>query len=583
MKKIIALILTVLMVASMVPAMALVSSAEATTLTTVSNLYGTGAETWKDGSRDRFVTQFLIGYNTADNGGKTFQSILDEVGYTDGKWDTAAGKWGTPATCTKGRFDLTVTDLSKKVTVFKNITPGTVYKGGASNLFRMEVNDATPEGGKDFTIEVGNVYTLKLDIYVGDTLTYTSTATGYKFKTGTNEETNKIYKAGKAIEPTPTFVYDAYGSPVTVPGADWKHFPFSDGAWFESHQSFGIYLCAGFAKTYIPEDSTVNLAKCRAKVAYSNGLVEDHALVATGATLDHTVDNVECTLFRIKFDQMPKAGEYANTKVTVYLPAAENGGEDKTLFVTGGDGFTIKSPGNGGENEYDPLAVVVTNNSKIVLTADKETVPAGDTFTVKMDIKDLPSVGVNGWSVKLGYDKTLVEPVSFEAGKAGTTAILGGMNVTNGEVYGVIPGADGTGVVNYTENFTAGTITFRALADAKVGETAQITGEVTEYFYATADAPYEIDLEGTTVTGTSVKIDKAAYVLGDVNNDGKVNGTDRNALARHLANWKGYEEATINMLAADVNGDGKVNGTDRNALARHLANWKGYEDLPVAK
>lgn len=372
--------------------------------------------------------------------------------------------------------------------------------------------------------------------------------------------------------------------PVTVPGADWKHYGFADGAWFENHNAWGIYLCAGFAKTYIPEASTVDFTKCRAKVAYSNGLVEDHALVAgSNGAWDWTVDSVACMLFRIKFDQMPKAGEYANTKVTIYLPAAENGGEDKTLFVTGGDGFTIKSPGNGGENEYDPLAVQVVNNSKIVLTADKESVPAGETFTVKMDIQDLPSVGVNGWSVKLGYDAALVEPVSFEAGKAGATAILGGMNVTNGEVYGVIPGADGTGVVNYTENFTAGTITFRALANAKVGETAQITGEVTEYFYAVADAPYEIDLEGTTVTGTSVKIDKAAYVLGDVNNDGKVNATDRNALARHLANWKGYEDATINMLAADVNGDGKVNAADRNALARHLASWKGYENLPVAK
>lgn len=68
-----------------------------------------------------------------------------------------------------------------------------------------------------------------------------------------------------------------------------------------------------------------------------------------------------------------------------------------------------------------------------------------------------------------------------------------------------------------------------------------------------------------------------------MNNDGKVNATDRNALARHLANWKGYEDATINMLAADVNGDGKVNAADRNALARHLASWKGYENLPVAK
>ena len=64
------------------------------------------------------------------------------------------------------------------------------------------------------------------------------------------------------------------------------------------------------------------------------------------------------------------------------------------------------------------------------------------------------------------------------------------------------------------------------------------------------------------------------YMLGDVNNDGKVNAADRIYLARYLAGWSGYELS--NEAAADVNKDNKVNAADRIYLARHLAGWSGY-------
>lgn len=67
------------------------------------------------------------------------------------------------------------------------------------------------------------------------------------------------------------------------------------------------------------------------------------------------------------------------------------------------------------------------------------------------------------------------------------------------------------------------------------------------------------------------------YVLGDINADGVVDTLDRMMLARHLANWPGYE--TINTEAADIDGDGSVGTFDRMYLSRHLANWPGYEDL----
>ena len=68
------------------------------------------------------------------------------------------------------------------------------------------------------------------------------------------------------------------------------------------------------------------------------------------------------------------------------------------------------------------------------------------------------------------------------------------------------------------------------------------------------------------------------YKVGDVNNDGKVNATDRRILARYLAKWAGYEEQIVSWDAADINKDGKVNATDRRILARYLAKWGGEYD-----
>ncbi len=64
--------------------------------------------------------------------------------------------------------------------------------------------------------------------------------------------------------------------------------------------------------------------------------------------------------------------------------------------------------------------------------------------------------------------------------------------------------------------------------------------------------------------------------IGDVNQDGDVNATDRMILARYLAGWEGYEEKIKSMEAADIDGNGTVEAKDRMLLARFLAGWEGY-------
>ena len=64
---------------------------------------------------------------------------------------------------------------------------------------------------------------------------------------------------------------------------------------------------------------------------------------------------------------------------------------------------------------------------------------------------------------------------------------------------------------------------------------------------------------------------------GDVNADGKVNGSDAGLLSRYTSGWDGYESKIKSMDAADINRDGKVNGQDAAILARHTSGWDGYE------
>ena len=60
----------------------------------------------------------------------------------------------------------------------------------------------------------------------------------------------------------------------------------------------------------------------------------------------------------------------------------------------------------------------------------------------------------------------------------------------------------------------------------------------------------------------------ATYVLGDVNEDGKVSGLDAVAVLRYVA---GLSNNKFNEKAANVNGDGKISGMDAVRLLRFIA------------
>lgn len=194
---------------------------------------------------------------------------------------------------------------------------------------------------------------------------------------------------------------------------------------------------------------------------------------------------------------------------------------------------------------------------------------------------------------------------------AGTTAY----NLENGAIEGCSAGvvieacatrlyADAAGIAavnlgEVTNVYTYGTIDVTASSDALVGGIVSSNyGAVTDATndntvrasstkgYAMAGgicARSETETTGCTNNGyayvNGILVD-ATVLYGDVNSDGDVNVIDLIVLARYSANWTGYDNTTINVLAANVDGDTEVGTRDVTILARHLANWTGHETLP---
>ena len=71
-------------------------------------------------------------------------------------------------------------------------------------------------------------------------------------------------------------------------------------------------------------------------------------------------------------------------------------------------------------------------------------------------------------------------------------------------------------------------------------------------------------MEGLPSEPVKLTVEIPAYILGDVNGDGKVNINDYISVANHIL---GNSPAGFNEAAADINGDGKININDYIGVA----------------
>lgn len=198
-------------------------------------------------------------------------------------------------------------------------------------------------------------------------------------------------------------------------------------------------------------------------------------------------------------------------------------------------------------------------NLSLALSARK--VNVGDTFTATLSNKSMSIISL---IAKMRFNEDVLEVVSITEGEGYTNLASGAKTA----VITTVADANDRGVVG--------------ISVAKTEETTYpVKDIVTVTFKAKAagEGWFKVDESTDGKDGTngylsdaivkSVVIEKPAYVLGDVNEDGKVNMTDVNRLFRYTTR-KEISLTEAQLAAADVTGDGKVNITDVNRLFKFV-------------
>lgn len=198
-------------------------------------------------------------------------------------------------------------------------------------------------------------------------------------------------------------------------------------------------------------------------------------------------------------------------------------------------------------------------NLSLALSARK--VKVGDTFTATLSNKSMSIISL---IAKMRFNEDVLEVVSITEGEGYTNLASGAKTA----VITTVADANDRGVVG--------------ISVAKTEETTYpVKDIVTVSFKAKAagEGWFKVDESTDGKDGTngylsdaivkSVVIEKPAYVLGDVNEDGKVNMTDVNRLFRYTTR-KEISLTEAQLAAADVTGDGKVNITDVNRLFKFV-------------
>lgn len=259
-------------------------------------------------------------------------------------------------------------------------------------------------------------------------------------------------------------------------------------------------------------------------------------------------------------------GITARTEVMTIMGKV-NGVGDYTLSMSGVVAGNGDAPNNIAEKFTCTVAgttVTVKPGSgqpqpNLSLTLSKSNVNVGDTFTATLSNK---SMTVSSFIAQLEFDKEMLAVTKIEqlGGFAGLAA-----GATIDPVLSTPDEANDRSLVGV--GFVRGSDkTHEAGEFLRVTFQAKATGSTAISLYEDSDGAD--GYRGDAIV-KSVSIEKPAYVLGDVNEDGKVNMTDVNRLFRYTTR-KEISLTEAQLAAADVTGDGKVNITDVNRLFKFV-------------
>lgn len=226
-------------------------------------------------------------------------------------------------------------------------------------------------------------------------------------------------------------------------------------------------------------------------------------------------------------------------------------------------------------------AVVGADGVPTLTVVNGQTVDAGDTFTVSVEMSNNPGL----WATKifLYFDPELVCE-SVEAGEiftAGQMTVANDLNrpaATNPLARAVF---DGRGIAPQDYNSACLFFSNDSATENRTGNgvlatfTMRAPSEPGTYFIGIVDSYGDVincldeDITFAYVNSSIVVEESVHVVRGDVNGDGVVNMLDVRSLKRYLAGAVPTE--IIVALNSDMNDDGVVNVQDLKALKQVLA------------
>lgn len=259
-------------------------------------------------------------------------------------------------------------------------------------------------------------------------------------------------------------------------------------------------------------------------------------------------------------------GITARTEVMTIMGKV-NGVDDYTLSMTGVVAGNGDAPNNiaekftctaaGATVTVKPGSEQPQPNLSLALSTDK--VKVGDTFTATLSNKGMT---VSSFIAQLEFDKEMLAVTKIEQ-LGGFAKLAAGATID--PVLSTPDEANDRSLVGV--GFVRGSDkTHEAGEFLRVTFQAKAAGNTAISLYEDSDGAD--GYRGDAIV-KSVVIEKPAYVLGDVNEDGKVNMTDVNRLFRYTTR-KEISLTEAQLAAADVTGDGKVNITDVNRLFKFV-------------
>lgn len=207
-----------------------------------------------------------------------------------------------------------------------------------------------------------------------------------------------------------------------------------------------------------------------------------------------------------------------------------------------------------------PLAVQAEEST--TLTAAAVTAQAGQTVSVPITIQGNP--GFTNFSLRLEYDRSALELISFQPG-----AICGSLTRTNENLLicarvdqtkenGIIATAE----FKVRENFSGNAVVTASADYMRCGGEDGVFQTV-----LTASVSGSVRVEQKTDEKPEEKPDETG-TLGDVNGDGRINALDAALVYDYL---KGTRSLTEKQLAAgDVDGNGIVDRSDAIWIYRYV-------------